>query len=159
MARFRIRLAEAADAETLARMANVFDAEDMGAESLQPFTPATVMRDMIGPDAVLKTLVADAGGRLVGFTNHLPSYRFESAEPAFWLESLYVVAEFRRAGVARALMAAVAADCLARGAAALYWGVRMVNDEGKGFYSAINAQSEKAEILALYRDEMAALDT
>ncbi|MDF1719499.1 MAG: GNAT family N-acetyltransferase [Minwuia sp.] len=88
---------------------------------------------------------------------HLPSYRFESAEPAFWLESLYVVPDFRRSGVARALMATVSADSLARGAAALYWGVRMVNDGGKGFYASIKAQSEKAEILALFRDEMTAL--
>lgn len=157
MAGFRVRLAEPGDAEALATMANVFDAEDMGADSLQPFTPVSVLRDMIGPDAVLKTFVADAGDRLAGFTNHLPSYRFESAEPAFWLESLYVGPGYRRAGVARALMAAVSADSLARGAAALYWGVRMVNDGGKGFYASINAQSEKAEILALYRDEMTAL--
>lgn len=154
---FRVRLAEPGDAAALAHMANVFDAEDMGADSLQPFTATIVLRDMIGPDAVLKTFVADAGDRLAGFTNHLPSYRFESAEPAFWLESLYVGPDYRRAGVARALMAAVSADSLERGAAALYWGVRMVNDGGKGFYAAINAQSEKAEILALYRDEMTAL--
>ena len=99
------------------------------------------------------------GDRLAGFTNHLPAYRFESAEPAIWLESLYVVPDFRRAGVARALMAAVASDALARDVAAIYWGVRMVNDGGKGFYHSIDAQSEKAEILALFRDQIAALTT
>ncbi|MDF1720592.1 MAG: hypothetical protein P1U65_07955 [Minwuia sp.] len=71
MAGFRVRLAEPGDADALARMANVFDAEDMGAESLQPFTARGVARDMIGPDAVLKTFVADTGDRLAGFTNHL----------------------------------------------------------------------------------------
>jgi GNAT superfamily N-acetyltransferase len=157
MTGFSIRRVTAADAEALVRMANDFDAEDMGAETLRPFTVANVTRDMIGPDATLTTNVAVAGDRLAGFTNHLPAYRFESAEPAIWLESLYVVPEFRRAGVARALMAAVAADAVARDAAAVYWGVRMVNDGGKGFYRAIGAESEKAEILALYRPAMAAL--
>lgn len=157
MTGFSIRRVTAADAEALVRMANDFDAEDMGAETLRPFTVSNVTRDMIGPDATLTTNVAVAGHRLAGFTNHLPAYRFESAEPAIWLESLYVVPEFRRAGVARALMAAVAADAVARDAAAVYWGVRMVNDGGKGFYRAIGAESEKAEILALYRPAMAAL--
>ncbi len=157
MAEFSIRAATPPDAAALALMANDFDAEDMGAETLRPFNVTNVMRDMIGPDATLTTNLAVSGGRLVGFTNHLASYRFESAEPAIWLESLYVVPDFRRAGVARALMAAVAADAAARDAAAVYWGVRMVNDGGKGFYRSIGAQSEKAEILALFREGIAAL--
>jgi len=157
MGGFSIRRATPADAAALVVMANDFDAEDMGAETLRPFTVANVTRDMIGPDAILTTNLAVSGHRLAGFTNHLPSYRFESAEPGIWLESLYVVPDFRRGGVARALMAAVAADALSRDAAAIYWGVRMVNDGGKGFYRSIGARSEKAEILALFRDEMTAL--
>lgn len=157
MADLSIRRATPADAGALVIMANDFDAEDMGAETLRPFTVANVSRDMIGPDATLTTNVAVVGDRLAGFTNHLPAYRFESAEPAIWLESLYVAPDFRRAGVARALMAAVAADAITRDVAAIYWGVRMVNDGGKGFYRSIDAQSEKAEILALFRDQIAAL--
>lgn len=152
-----IRALAEADAAAVAAMANDFDAEDLGAASIAPFTVATVRRDMLGPAAVLACIVAEAEGVPVGYATHLPAYHSETATPARWLENLYVRPSWRRCGIARALMARIARDALAAGFDALYWGVRTGNAGGRGFYDVLGAESEQADILVLHAGRLAAL--
>jgi ribosomal protein S18 acetylase RimI-like enzyme len=58
------------------------------------------------------------------------------------LLDLYVAPEHRRNGLARGLMAALAAEALRQGAGCLWWGVDEGDDEATLFYRSIGAESE-----------------
>lgn len=147
---FIIRRAEPADAAGIADMFNSLDREDLGDEALCPFDAVIVLRDAIGEGAILATEVAvDGEGAVIGAAAHNLAYHAETASHARWLEMLFVAREWRRAGVAKALMSEVSRRAVEGGCDAVYWGVRMANDGGLRFYDAIGAEDEEARIMVL----------
>ncbi|WP_416898123.1 MAG: N-acetyltransferase family protein [Minwuia sp.] len=150
MAEFTVRRARTEDAEGVAQMFNGLDLEDLSDEALCPFTAEIVLRDAIGDGALLATEVAvTASGEVIGAAAHNLAYHAETAHPARWLEMLFVAKDWRRHGVARALMAAVAREALDSGCDAVFWGVRRFNDGGARFYDSIGAGNEDADIRVL----------
>lgn len=155
--KWTIRRAAPDDAARLAELANALDFEDLGAEALCPFDASVMIRDFIGDNAILTTEVAVAGGIVVGYAAHNLAYHAETAQPARWLENLYVTPEWRGGGVARSLMAAVALHALATGCGAVFWGVRRDNARGRRFYDKLGAGDEAADIRVLYGDALEGL--
>jgi ribosomal protein S18 acetylase RimI-like enzyme len=78
----------------------------------------------------------------VGFATAGLIYDAERSAWALMLLDLYVAPEARRRGLARALMASLAAEALRHGAGCLWWGVDEGDDEATAFYRAIGARSE-----------------
>ncbi len=152
MTGFMIRRAQPEDAAGIAAMFNGLDYEDLGEEANCPFTAEIVMRDAIGPDAILQTEVAIADGEVVGAAAHNLSYHAETAQPARWMEMLYVTSEWRAHGVGYALMRAVAAFALKSGCDCVAWGVRKNNARGIAFYDQVGAGNEAADIRVLQLD-------
>ena len=59
------------------------------------------------------------------------------------LEDLFVRARFRRRGVARALLAALAGECLDNGYTRLSWAVLNWNSDAIALYDGIGAQPQR----------------
>ena len=78
-------------------------------------TPQTLARDGFGPDPKYAALIAERGSAPVGFALYTFNYSVWTAARGIFIEDIWVVPEARRAGVARALMQALARECLASG--------------------------------------------
>ncbi len=136
-----IRAARPSEADAVAALINAINSLD-GVPPARPMTGEVVRRDLLGeqPRAIL--LVAEVEGAVVGFATAGPIYDAERQAEALMLLDLYVEPHARRRGLARGLMAALAAEALRRGAGCLWWGVDEGDDEATLFYRAIGARSE-----------------
>ncbi|NKE48395.1 GNAT family N-acetyltransferase [Roseomonas frigidaquae] len=136
-----IRAAVPGDAGAVAGLINAINSLDGPAPS-RPMTAEIVLRDLIcaAPKALL--LVAEDEGRVAGFATAALIYDAERCGWAMMLLDLYVAPESRRRGLARGLMAALAAEAGRHGALCLWWGVDEGDDEAMLFYRAIGARSE-----------------
>jgi ribosomal protein S18 acetylase RimI-like enzyme len=136
-----IRAAGEADAAAVAALINAINSLDRGAPDL-PMTEAVVRRDLLGPQPKAMLRVAEHQGRVAGFATAGLVYDAERSAWALMLLDLYVAPEARRRGLARALMARLAAEALRQHAACLWWGVDEGDAEATLFYRAIGARSE-----------------
>ena len=78
-------------------------------------TPQTLARDGFGENPQFAALIAERGGKPVGFALYTFSYSVWTAARGIFIEDIWVVPEERRGGVARALMQGVARECTAQG--------------------------------------------
>jgi GNAT superfamily N-acetyltransferase len=78
-------------------------------------TPQTLARDGFGADPKFAALIAERAGTPVGFALYTFNYSVWTAARGIFIEDIWVVREERRGGVARALMAALAHECVAKG--------------------------------------------
>ena len=72
-------------------------------------------RDGFGSNPKFAALIAERGGAPVGFALYTFNYSVWTAARGIFIEDIWVVPEERRGGVARALMAALAGECAAKG--------------------------------------------
>jgi ribosomal protein S18 acetylase RimI-like enzyme len=152
MSAVHVRAAEPADAETIAAFSQALSREEgYAASALQ----ARHVRDEgFGPSARFRALIAERGGRPVGYALFYPAYATEHAERGLYLQDLYVAPEARREGAGRALMAAVARACEADGGCYVFWNARPENHAGLAFYRAIGARQEPTVTLSLQPDAL-----
>lgn len=137
----KVRAAGPDDAAVVAELVNAINSLD-GTPPARPMTPEVALRDLLGPAPRAWLRLAEEAGVVVGFATATPVYDAERQADALMLLDLYVRPEARRRGVARALMAALAREAQARGAACLWWGVDEGDDEATAFYRTIGAVSE-----------------
>src|SRR5262249_24958924 len=76
-------------------------------------TPQPLARDGFGKDPQFAALIAERGGKPVGFAIYTFNYSVWTGARGIFVEDIWVVGEERRGGVARALMAALARECVA----------------------------------------------
>ena len=84
--------------------------------------------------------IAEHDGQVAGFAVWFLNYSTWLGGHGLYLEDLYVAEEFRGSGVGTALLAELAAICVARGYARLEWWVLNWNP-ARGFYESIGAQA------------------
>jgi GNAT superfamily N-acetyltransferase len=84
-------------------------------------------------------VIAEEGGRAVGYAVFHTTFSSFLAAQGIWLEDLYVRPEHRTAGVGRALVAAVAAHTLAHGCRRLEWVALDWNERALRFYADLDA--------------------
>lgn len=99
-------------------------------------TPQTLARDGFGADPKFAALIAERGGVPVGFALYTFNYSVWTAARGIFIEDIWVVPEERRGGVARALMAALARECAAKGLKRIDLNVLDWNP-ARGFYERI----------------------
>ena len=78
-------------------------------------TPQTLARDGFGKDPQFAAVIAERAGKPVGFALYTFNYSVWTGARGIFIEDIWVVPEERRGGVARALMQALARECLAKG--------------------------------------------
>jgi GNAT superfamily N-acetyltransferase len=87
-----------------------------------------------------EALIAERGRDAAGYALYYPTFSTFLAIEGIWLEDLFVRPAHRRAGVGRALLAAVAARLRARGGERLEWAALDWNELALDFYRGLGAQ-------------------
>jgi ribosomal protein S18 acetylase RimI-like enzyme len=128
MGTIAVRRAGPEDAAELARMLDLFDR--MGA------TPEQVRARMLACRDVLTTFIGEVEGRPVGFACLRVVPHIQGDEPYAELTDIYVDAEVRRQGVARALIAEVEAAARAAGASEVVIVTGFDNEGAQAAYRA-----------------------
>ena len=134
-----IRRARRTDGEAVAAMAAALSAHE--GKPHGPFTAARFRREGFGRNAAFTTLVARAG-RIVGYALFYAGYDVDTASRGVHLVDRFVTASARRSGVGRALVTAVARECIETGGAWIAWFVQRDNREARAFYRALGARPD-----------------
>ncbi|HEX5053080.1 MAG TPA: GNAT family N-acetyltransferase [Planctomycetota bacterium] len=95
---------------------------------------ARLHEHLFGASPACGALLAEVGGRAVGFALFFATYSTFRTRPCLHLEDLFVVPEHRGRGAGLALLRAVAAEALRRGCPRLDWNVLDWNVSAIGFY-------------------------
>ena len=126
-------------------------------EEGDPPGPLTVEDFLIlgfGASPRFRTLVAEAGGGVLGYALFFPSYDTDHGAKGAYLQDLYVLPEARGRGIGRALMSAVARACRDDGGCYLFWNALTSNHAGRAFYHRIGAREEPVVTLSLQPDAL-----
>lgn len=152
---FVVRAALPHDAPALAGLIddlNRFVGAGTGAMSAQK-----LVRDGMGPQKRFSLLVAEMQDRLVGYAAWHEAYETEHGGAGIFLIDLFVVADMRRRGVARALMAGVAAAGSDIGAVFMSWTSIPSNAGAHAAYHALGAVAEPMIVHHLSGPSLSAL--
>jgi GNAT superfamily N-acetyltransferase len=96
---------------------------------------------LFGERPAAEALIAQRDGEVAGYALFYPTFSTFLAIQGIWLEDLFVRPAHRKAGVGRALLAAVAATLRARGGERLEWSALDWNELALGFYRGLGARA------------------
>jgi ribosomal protein S18 acetylase RimI-like enzyme len=103
-------------------------------------------------------LLAEAGGEPVAIALYFFTYSTWTSRSGVYLEDLYVAAEHRRHGVARALMVELARIAESSGCRYIRWLVLKENTRAVHFYRSLGVTiSESSASMGVYGDDVALL--
>ena len=87
--------------------------------------------------------VAEADGEVAAMALWFLSFSTWDGVAGIYLEDLFVRPAFRRRGLARALLATLAGECVAKGYTRLSWAVLNWNADAIALYDAIGAEPQR----------------
>src|SRR4051812_10369427 len=117
-----IRPATAEDAPTILRFIRALAEYERQPNAVQ-VDVTTLIAQLEESPPPFECLIAELGAQPVGFALFFHTYSTWRGKRGVWLEDLFVLPQFRRHGVGRALLQRVAALTLERGCARLEWSV------------------------------------
>lgn len=133
-----LRRAGPADAETLLRFIQALAEYEREPDAVRT-DAATLRRQLAEPSPPFECLIAELGGRPVGFALFFSTYSTWRGRPGLYLEDLFVLPESRGRGVGRRLLVELGRLAIRRGCARLEWSVLDWNEPAIGFYRALGA--------------------
>jgi GNAT superfamily N-acetyltransferase len=102
-------------------------------------TAEQLHRALFRPSPALFGHVAEVDGEVVGCALWFLNFSTWDGEHGIYLEDLYVRQSQRGSGLGRALLTALAEECVARGYTRLQWWVLDWNTSAIGFYKSLGA--------------------
>jgi GNAT superfamily N-acetyltransferase len=133
-----IRFAQPSDAHTLfaliqglAKYEKLSDAVIGNAEALKDH--------LFGSPKYIDAILAESEGQAVGFALFFHNYSTFLTKPGLYLEDIFVLPEYRRQGIGKALLAKVAQIALERDCGRLEWSVLDWNVSAQAFYRNMGA--------------------
>lgn len=94
---------------------------------------------LFGTKPYAESIVAELDDRVIGFGLFFHTYSTFLTQPGLYLEDVFVLPEYRRQGVGKALMMYVAKIAFERGCGRLEWSVLDWNQPAIDFYQSIGA--------------------
>jgi GNAT superfamily N-acetyltransferase len=94
---------------------------------------------LFGDRPYVEAIVAQWEQNTVGFALFFSNYSTFLTKPGIYLEDLFVLPEYRRRGIAKAMLIYIAQLACDRGAGRLEWSVLDWNDPAIDFYKSIGA--------------------
>lgn len=148
---FQIRRANQRDAEAIARLAAQAAAEEGGASALEA---DRIKAHAFGSNALFEAWVAQerANTPLIGHAVITKSYDVRRACPSIVLSELFVIPDYRRTGLARKIMSAVARRARDLGARELAITTGVENEVAQKFFAAVGAHRRQAAVFMMSAD-------
>ena len=137
-----IRRAAAEDSADIADMIHAL-AEFERAPEQCTVTETRISAALFGNFPTVHGHVAEVDGEIAAMVLWFLSFSTWDGVPGIYLEDLFVRPRFRRRGLARALLAALAAECLENGYTRLSWAVLDWNADAIALYDKIGAQPQR----------------
>jgi GNAT superfamily N-acetyltransferase len=147
-----LRIAAATDAELLSEFVREL-AEFEGLSHECAITPEAVTEHLLGPKRCAGAIIAELDGKPAGFAVYYRTFSTFAAKPGIFLEDLYVRPDYRKRGLGRALLSAVAEIAHARSSGRLEWTALKWNKKALALYDAVGAkQMEEWSLLRMAPD-------
>ena len=125
-------------------------------EKLEHAVEATVgvlENSLFGAQPAAGALLARCDGKLAGYAIYFFTFSSFIGRPGIWLEDLYVRPEFRRQGLGRGLMEAVARVGVERNCGRYEWTALNWNEKALDFYDKLGARKMDEWILLRMNEE------
>lgn len=97
-------------------------------------------RHLFGDRVYAETIVTEIEGKVVGFALFFPNYSTFLTKPGIYLEDLFVLPEYRRQGIATAMLSYLGKLAVERNAGRLEWSVLDWNESAIAFYQRMGAE-------------------
>jgi len=108
-------------------------------EHLVRVTPVQLRTHLFGERPAAEAVVAERGGRVVGFALFFTNFSTFLGQPGLYLEDLYVQPAERGRGIGRALLTHLGGLAVARGCGRFEWSVLDWNANAIAFYEKMGA--------------------
>ena len=135
---FSIRPAGRADAGEVVRLIREL-ARYEKLEHMAVGTEESLAAALFGPRPACEALIAERGGRAVGFALFFTTFSTFLCQPGLYLEDLFVEPEHRGRGIGKALLQRLAALVVERGGGRFEWRVLDWNEPSIRFYESLGA--------------------
>ena len=103
-------------------------------------TETQITAALFGDDAPARCFVAEDGGQIAAMALWFRNFSTWDGVAGIHLEDLFVREGFRRRGLARALLAALARECVERGYSRLSWAVLDWNTDAIDLYDSVGGR-------------------
>ncbi len=137
-----VRRAVPADAAAITAMIHELAAFE-GAADLCTVTETQIRTALFDDPATLRGHIADVEGRVGAMALWFPNFSTWDGVAGLYLEDLYVRPDFRRHGLARMLLSALARECLDNGYTRLSWAVLDWNVDAIALYEALGGRPQR----------------
>jgi len=134
-----IRLAAATDVPVLLSLVRELAEYERLADQVSA-TEADYHAALFGAGHHALAAVAEVGGETVGYMVWFRSFSTFKARSKLYLEDLYVRPAYRGRGIGKALLADLAARCVAAGLTQVHWQVLDWNTPSIAFYRSLRAE-------------------
>ncbi|WP_138505249.1 GNAT family N-acetyltransferase [Nostoc sp. PA-18-2419] len=94
---------------------------------------------LFGSHRYIEAILAEFTGQPVGFALFFHNYSTFLTKPGIYLEDLFVLPEYRRQGIGKALLTKVAQIAVERNCGRLEWSVLDWNESAQAFYRSMGA--------------------
>ncbi|MGE5615877.1 MAG: N-acetyltransferase family protein [Bacillota bacterium] len=154
---FLIREARREDAPELLRLIREL-ARYEKLEHMAAGTTAMLEAALFGPRPSAEALIAERGGKAVGFALFFTTFSTFLCKPGIYLEDIFVEPDQRGLGIGKALLARLAAIAGERDCGRLEWRVLDWNEPSIRFYESLGAKLLREWLLVrMTQPEFAAL--
>lgn len=134
-----LRPATVADVPQILRfIAALADYEKLAHEMVA--TEEKLQATLFGASPAAKVIIAEWQGTAAGFALYFHNYSTFLAKPGIYLEDLFVYPEYRGKGIGKALLVALANQCVANDFGRLEWSVLDWNTPAIDFYKSLGAK-------------------
>ncbi|ORW28558.1 GCN5 family acetyltransferase [Mycobacterium paraense] len=137
-----IRRATPADAAAITGMIHALAEFERAAEQCT-VTETLISAALFGNSPTVHGHVAEVDGEIAAMALWFPNFSTWDGVAGIYLEDLFVRPEFRRRGLARALLAALAKQCLDNGYTRLSWAVLNWNVDAIALYDGVGAAPQR----------------
>jgi GNAT superfamily N-acetyltransferase len=137
-----IRRAIPADAAAITDMIHALAEFERAAEQCT-VTETQISAALFGNSPILHAHVAEVDGEVAAMALWFVNFSTWDGVAGIYLEDLFVRPGFRRRGLARALLAALAAECLDNGYTRLSWAVLNWNVDAIALYDGVGAAPQR----------------
>ena len=132
----RIRLAGPGDESDIVSMIHELASFERAPEQCT-VTESQITRALFGDDAVASCFLAEIDGDTAAMALWFRNFSTWDGVAGIHLEDLFVRDRFRRRGIARALLAQLAQECVAKNYSRLSWSVLEWNTDAIALYDAV----------------------